>query len=114
MSRPDENKNEHPVVHPIPPVYRADSRILILGSFPSVRADRFVTTLSSSAATSTTWRWHLQESVCSITKKKCVLYLYKKKESGLWGAGFFLFSHMRQNMHSRNPGFCAILDTENL
>ena len=40
--------------------------------------------------------------------------LYKKKESGLWAAGFFLFSHMRQNMHSRNPGFCAILDTENL
>ena len=36
MSRPDENKNEHPAVHPIPPVYRADSRILILGSFPSV------------------------------------------------------------------------------
>ena len=34
---------------------------------------------------------HLQESVCSITKKKCVLYLYKKKESGLWAAGFFLF-----------------------
>ncbi len=27
----------------------------------------------------------------SITKKKCVLYLYKKKESGLWAAGFFLF-----------------------
>ena len=30
MSRPDENKNEHPVVHPIPPVYRrfpdSDSR----------------------------------------------------------------------------------------
>ena len=38
MSRPDENKNEHPVVHPIPPVYRADSRILILGSFPSVKS----------------------------------------------------------------------------
>ena len=55
------------------------------------RADRFVMTLSSSAATSTTWQWHLQESVCSITKKKCVLYLYKKKESGLWAAGFFLF-----------------------
>ncbi len=40
MSRPDENKNEHPVVHPIPPVYRADSRILILGSFPSVKSRR--------------------------------------------------------------------------
>ena len=38
MSRPDENKNGHPVVHPIPPVYRADSRILILGSFPSVKS----------------------------------------------------------------------------
>ena len=38
MSRPDENKNEHPVVHPIPPVYRADSRILILSSFPSVKS----------------------------------------------------------------------------
>ena len=38
MSRPDENKNEHPVVHPIPPVYRTDSRILILGSFPSVKS----------------------------------------------------------------------------
>ena len=38
MSRPDENKNEHPGVHPIPPVYRADSRILILGSFPSVKS----------------------------------------------------------------------------
>ena len=38
MSRPDENKNEHPAVHPIPPVYRADSRILILGSFPSVKS----------------------------------------------------------------------------
>lgn len=38
MSRPDENKNEHPVVHPIPPVYHADSRILILGSFPSVKS----------------------------------------------------------------------------
>ena len=61
-----------------------------------------------------TWRWHLQESVCSITKKKCVLYLYKKKESGLWAAGFFLFSHMRQNTYSRNPGFCVILDTEDL
>ena len=27
-----------PVLHPIPPVYNADSRILILGSFPSVRS----------------------------------------------------------------------------
>ena len=26
------------VVHPIPPLYRADSRILILGSFPSVKS----------------------------------------------------------------------------
>ena len=42
MSRPDENKNEHPVVHPIPPVYRADSRILILGSFPSVKSGVFL------------------------------------------------------------------------
>ncbi len=26
------------VVHPIPPLYRADSRVLILGSFPSVKS----------------------------------------------------------------------------
>ena len=27
-----------PVLHPIPPVFNSDSRILILGSFPSVRS----------------------------------------------------------------------------
>ena len=32
------DEDEHPVVHPIPPVYRADSRILILGSVPSVKS----------------------------------------------------------------------------
>ena len=38
MSRLDASEKEHPVVHLIPPVYRADSRILILGSFPSVKS----------------------------------------------------------------------------
>ena len=28
----------NPILHPIPPVFDADSRILILGSFPSVRS----------------------------------------------------------------------------
>lgn len=35
MQRKGENM---PVVHPIPPVYSADSEILILGSFPSVKS----------------------------------------------------------------------------
>ena len=29
---------EEKIVHPIPPLYRADSEILILGSFPSVKS----------------------------------------------------------------------------
>ena len=29
---------EMTIVHPIPPLYRADSQILILGSFPSVKS----------------------------------------------------------------------------
>ena len=32
----DQVKEER-IVHPIPPLYRADSEILILGSFPSVK-----------------------------------------------------------------------------
>ena len=31
------SKDEH-IVHPIPPLYREDSRVLVLGSFPSVKS----------------------------------------------------------------------------
>ena len=33
-----ERAKEEKIVHPIPPLYRADSEILILGSFPSVKS----------------------------------------------------------------------------
>ena len=29
---------EEKIIHPIPPLYREDARILILGSFPSVKS----------------------------------------------------------------------------
>ena len=66
MSRPDENKNEHPVVHPIPPVYRADSRILILGSFPSVKSRE--TGFFYGHPQNRFWKkWHSAPSVKRIT-----------------------------------------------
>lgn len=37
MPQPKEQKNRR-VLHPIPPLYDANSRILILGSFPSVKS----------------------------------------------------------------------------
>ena len=32
-----KNQNYETIIHPIPPTYNADSRVLILGSFPSVK-----------------------------------------------------------------------------